>query len=456
MGACGLTLAPLMPLTSQQKKQLNRSRPGLFILVVSLLSTPWIFLYILGAQVRQHKPVVDQQAEAYFTKQRPQEQNDSAEVFEHFSGRLGLIPNITTNPPVIVSKQEQALLQTLDPSIIQYLQAQTAKIDGTLDPLPVELQSYVNSHQPILEALQSYLLTQPAPQWELDISQLTDVRYALPGFVNVLKVQRLLLISAIYYQQNDQSEQAFLALEASWQLNQAIKQRTDLTSQTLASVILAEQTGLVRHMDGVPVQWQRRMSVKAQPHSIMDGVSFETWLRYRIAQEGFLAIAPSTPTHPSLQRTLTLLWAKFSPRAYFQLVFLANTNSANSAIQKLSAMNVCDTPPIMAERMLKAEQTSRWRKSVALSPFLTTKRWKINEMRSLAQELSEKVLWAKHHHQESGTWPKALPMASSRTCPNEHWVYTVTEDNVMTITFSKRLITLPAIPLRYQDSSQRG
>jgi len=448
-----LTVTPRRPmkLPSKHKNKINRPQPKLFALILILFSTPWIVLYILGAQVRQQKPKLDAQSAAYFSQQLPQQQNNSAESLERFMSHVGLIPNIKTHPPITVTLQSRQAFHTIKPTLNQYLQRQVTNPSGSLEAIPPELQAYLTVAQPTLEAVQQHLATQPTAQWSLNLTQLQETDYALPGFANVLYFQKLLLLSAIQHQQQGRPSKAIEMLEASWQMNQAIKQRPDLTSQTLGSIVLAQQTGLVRQLENVPPIWQARMSAQHAQHSLIEGVEFENWLRYHISQEAFSQTLPPIAPGHSLNNFLSQLSTRFSPRAYFQLAALENTASADRAIARISQLNICDVPPVAAERIIDKVQKSHWRKHKALSAFTTAKRWKIEGIRSLAMELSQHILWAKQHRKESGEWPTQLSQSASDVCPNEHWTYAVQDDKTISITFSKRLIVMPVIPLHYKS-----
>ncbi|MEL7225283.1 MAG: hypothetical protein AAGL17_10545, partial [Cyanobacteria bacterium J06576_12] len=38
---------------------------------------------------------------------------------------------------------------------------------------------------------------------------------------------------------------------------------------------------------------------------------------------------------------------------------------------------------------------------------------------------------------EQGNWPETLPDLSSQTCPDEHWVYEVSPEGEMSLSFSR-------------------
>ena len=111
-----------------------------------------------------------------------------------------------------------------------------------------------------LVALQANLLENPAPLWEIDFEQMSEIGYSSPGFINVLNTQKLLLLLAASHAQKAKTDQMLQAMEASWRLNESISKHPDLVSQLLVSFTAEQQSGLLRHIEGIPVVWQRKMA----------------------------------------------------------------------------------------------------------------------------------------------------------------------------------------------------
>ncbi|MEN8443580.1 MAG: hypothetical protein ABG776_01050 [Cyanobacteria bacterium J06555_13] len=62
----------------------------------------------------------------------------------------------------------------------------------------------------------------------------------------------------------------------------------------------------------------------------------------------------------------------------------------------------------------------------------------------LAAELTHLVVQSKALAKEQGQWPDTLPDLSSQTCPSADWVYEVTSEKEMKLSFSQDLPWLPA------------
>lgn len=415
----------------------------------------------MGHRVRQQQPEIDRQAMQYFSNLPAYVQNESALELDRLATDLGFLTNGGSDPTLEINQDAAVAFKAITPSLLTFLHAQTTKTAGPLEAPPPDLASYLDTYGDKIEKIKTHVLNTEAPRWEMDMLHM-NIDSLLPGFVNVFHVQKLFLLSLIDAHQQGQTADSIATLEASWRLNQAIAQRPDLVSQTLAAIVSAQQAGLIRHLQDVPTHWQTRLSKQNQQRSVMDGVTFEMWLQYLATRRSWQTHRQTEQTSETLENlyssntgsleatSLANLSSLFSPEAYFQLVFLNTIANAQETLTQLAELDVCSTPPVVVERLIDTVQTARWHKGTALSPMVTAKRWKLAGDRALAGELSQQVLQVKQHFAQHGTWPDALATPNSLTCPGESWIYTVSEEGRVTITLSKALLTMPVIPLQYQ------
>ena len=472
-----------MKLTPQQKAQLNRPRPFLFLMIVGTLSLPWLLLFRNGVKSRHQQTEMAARSEAFFAQIDTYQRNPSAEQFDRLGADLGFAPNDPRDLIFQVDPEAKATYYAIESSLDTFLKDQIHKSSGPLDALPPALSVYLADSQLKLIALQSHILKGPLPRWEIDIEQMSAQNYPFAGLVNTANTQKLLLLAAIDYQARNQLEQMWQALEASWQLNQAITQRPDLISQVSASAIASYQAGILRHLDQVPAQWQSRLKQQAEQQSVINGLEFDVWLQYTMLSKLLSpAIAghsssPSAPSIAAAQDSASLLANKlpkalsywFSPVHYFNLTNIDTTQTAHRALSRLHDLDVCSTTQQQAEDLLAAEKTARWNEAIAPVPAVLARRWKVMGDRALALELTEKVLQAKQLSQateqplaaakpnrqllaQQKQWPKSLPDLTSQACPGEYWVYERTADNAIALSLSAQVIPEPAIPLHYESS----
>ena len=227
------------------------------------------------------------QAQAIFAQVDEQSKNASAQQFDRLAATLGFIPNdpLSLSPypdhPINAAAQEQ--YNTIQPTLNNVLSKQLGQVDNPLPALPPNLEAYLAATRPNLLVLQTHLLTQAPPRWEIDIVRMSEEGYPFPGLTNVFNTQKLLLLLALSHRENNQPTDMLSALEASWRLNQTTTQRPDLVSQISASTIADYQATLLRHTAGLSqpqlAKWQHRFAQQARQLSGIEGIRFETWLQ---------------------------------------------------------------------------------------------------------------------------------------------------------------------------------
>jgi hypothetical protein len=446
-----------LKLTPKQKEQLRRPRPFLFLLIMGAFSLPWLLLCKNGVQSRRQQAQMSVQSEAFFAQFDTYPRNASAKQFDRLGANLGFIPNDPRSLIYQLNPDAERAYYKIEEPLGQFLHTQAAKVSGPLEALPPELASYLKAAKPELDALQTHLLKGEAPMWEINADHMSDQNYPFPGLVNTLNTQKLLLLSAIDHHQRHQSSEMASALEASWQLNQAIARRPDLVSQVSASVVAEYQAGLLRHLDEVPPEWSARLAQQSDQLSVVKGLEFDVWLQYKSLQKSLALVV----TRSGMGMKALSYW--FSPVYYFNLANIDTARTAHRALAQLSVLDVCTTSQSMAEAILAKEETAEWNEAIAPIPAVLARRWKVAGDRALAQELTQQVLQAKQQakqqaqvanqapHQGTNQWPESLPDKASSTCPKEHWIYRRESDNTVTISFSKALMPAPSVPLRYQS-----
>ncbi len=443
-----------MKFTQKHQERLSRPRPILFCAIVGISCSPWLILLGTDTYLRQQQVQTNLQAEVFFAQVPLHLSNPAAEQVDRIGAQLGLVPNASYAVPILVSNSAAKDFAAIEDSLNKFLLSQSSKISGPLEALPSDLANYVTAYQPIIDALQRYLINSEAPQWEMDSDRMSDPTYPPPGFFNIRSLQKLLLLSAMQSQQKGQTTEVFDTLEASWQLNKTIAERSDLSSQVLVAVISAQRASILRHLDHVPPQWQDRMRSQLSLQPIMKGVTFETWLQYRIRQNAWIPTSLAKADAGFGEKLRVMFANRFSAQSYFKLVSLNSTQTAHKALQQLAELDVCTTPQVVAEERLAEIETARWNHSSAIEPSVVTKRWQTAGMRSLSLELSLHVLQLKAQFEATGAWPTAIAPLPSEACPDERWIYTTHKDGSISLSFSQKLLSPAAIPLTYHSQQK--
>lgn len=407
----------------------------------------------MSAQAREQQAAADAQAQTFFAQFSATSVNDSAQQIDRLGAALGFSPNARYLESVIIDQAAAADFRTIDQSLTRFLQTQTALVSRPIEPLPADLAAYLSVYKDRLDKAEQLILESSYPQWEMTLEKMFDPNYPSPGFFNIFYLQKLILLSAIDYHHQGQSAQMLSAMEASWRLNQAIAQRPDLVSQILSSIIVTQQASLLRHFEAIPSRWQSRLASQSPQQSILTGLQFENWLKYKVSQSISSVHRPSETLSSALSSALSGGFSGgfsgwFSMRSYFRLEATKAAITTDAALDLLATTDICSQSQVVVEKKLRELQVDRGKAETAFSSTAIARRWKNAGDRALALELSEHVLIAKQQRAEHGTWPTYLPNLTSQTCPNERWIYEVTEDT-MTLSLSKPLITGARVPLKY-------
>ncbi len=456
LGHLPYTLCILLKFNPKQRKQLHRPRPLLFFAVIGTLCLPWLFLLGANGYLRHQQKLIDAEAERFFTQISTHSGNASGQTFDALSAKIGLSPNATYSQPIFINGPNALAFQRIESMLSHFIEQQSNKVTGPLDPLPPLLQQYLVTQQADIDRIQAHLLTSPPPLWNMDIKQLTDASYLAPGFFNVRSVQKLLLLAVIDAHHRGQSAEVIATLDAIWQLNQAIAQRSDLSSQVSVSVISAQQAGLLRHLPNVPVYWQNRLVEQSHHQPVMKGVRFEAWLRYETLKAGWIPTAAPSKTASVSEKMQTGLSNRFSFQTFFKLLSIDSAQTLHRALDQLEELNVCTTSQAGAEAMLSDIQTAFWNSGTALSPEVMGRRWQTAGDRALSLELSQYILQIKQQQEKTGQWPNTVKSKRSQVCPGEQWRYQRNHDNAISISLSKQLLSPTAIPHLYRSASPSG
>jgi hypothetical protein len=415
---------------------------------MAIFGLPWMLLFWSGFQARQQQAEMAVRSGDFFNQFSSHSRNAAAKQFDELSLDLGFSANDASGLRSQVNPEAKLAYEAMEKPLTRYLKAQTRKLTGPLDTLPPRLSDYLSRYGDRLTPLQAHILQSESPQWEIDFDRMSDGNYAFPGFVNVLNVQRLLLLSAIDHSQQGRTGEMLAALEASWQLNQAISQRPDLVSQILVSVVSEQQAGILRHLENVPALWQARLTQQIGQQSVLAGLEFDAWLQYQTLQKSIL---PADATSGPTARLINALSYWFSPAYYLRLTTVDNAQTVHRALDRLSQADVCTTSQTAIEQVLMQETTAWWNRGRPVVADVIAQRWKTSGDRALNLELTQKVLQAKQLSQQSDQWPSDMPNLASEVCPQAQWIYQRNADNSISLSLNVQLAPAPAVPLQYQS-----
>lgn len=400
---------------------------------------------------------MDAIAQEFFQNYPATEQNDSAKTLDKLSASLGLnllSNSISENLPVSGGTAD---FQPIKETVGDYFNAQKIKEQGPLDPIPATVKTYLNNNQATLAQIQTHLQSQEAPVWHFDADLYADFEYALPAYIGLVDLRKLLLLKAVTHAQQNQSEQMVGALEAAQALIDVPAQRPDLISYLVSLIAMDDTIAIMRHLEGVPLGVSEQLLAMDQQQLGVDRLRFDNWTFYRSLSRAFNDPTRTEDLFSPVDFGLAVLPGGVLEKPYLALSNTNTTRLREKSYDQMLGENICSLDIEVLEAALLKE-VPWWNVigKVALPSFMA--QWRKGGDRMLGAELTHHIVQAKSLAAEQGQWPETLPNLASQACPGESWTYAVTPEGEMTLSFSQDLSKQRPgdpdnrLPLTYQAS----
>jgi hypothetical protein len=409
-------------------------------------------LWVLGGNwwARQQENQSQQQWQALTAQFAHRGANQAALQLEALSASLGInllgIKSDRPQPSPAEIKQVELIHQDLQ----AFLERQLEDATNAVEPLPQRLQNYLKVHATQLEAIRRQGLAGEMPQWDVAMPY-PDVTQVRPNFAGFVKLQRLLLVDALEKYQLGQTEAAIASLEASWRLNQALRDRPELMSQTVALIVAKTQAGTLRKMDRLPPVWPQRLIEHDYRQSFLVALNWESWLVGDLIRKRNLLAEPS---HSRLPR----LWHSIR-QPYFRLAALDAASKMRQAYRSLPQQNSCLFDAHTFDMDLDTSLAA-WNREREVTLFGFAQQWRTAGFLMVDLELTQKVLKTKAAIANPQTASR-ITHRPSLVCPQAKWIYRVSPEQGWSLTFSQTL-ERPAqevkglvLPLTYRAKAQK-
>ncbi|MEG4805395.1 hypothetical protein QUB63_32520 [Microcoleus sp. ARI1-B5] len=377
------------------------------------------------------------------------------------------------------SEDDRKAFEEIRQDLKQYLNAEIAKPNDTVNPPSEKLQRYLASKQTALAELRQQVLNNEVPHWGTDITWILegDMTAGLPSYLWPINFQQVLALDILEKYRKGQTQAAAEMLEVSWKINQSLTESPLLISQLVALIVTKYPAGVMRKAEILPAQWQQRLLEHDYRESILTSVQGEFLFKFKFLQDflwkhswssiqqrsgasSFLGIFTETNDPPTLQekildRTLShvLVWFKPAIKPYVRFCAIDSYQVYKRSLAPSRQQNVCvsDSAP--------AKDFAWWNyigRTSTIFPSQTSKAAKS----MLDLELTQKILQVKALTAKTGKWPASVPDMKSSICPGAKWVYRVAPDGTMSISFSEkpkwleeRLKGNGALPFTYSDKT---
>ena len=304
--------------------------------------------------------------------------NATAMRVEEIAARLGvsIVPPASDRPvPSQRSLQEyRDNLHDTKPVLWHLLSTTT---DSPAEPLPDRFRDFFRRHRADLDELHAALLAEPPPHWELR-ARLDE---GSPTFNQQghQMLQRMILLDGL-----DSEDRALLprALEASWQLNEALAGAQDPDAQMTRIQVARYQAGTLRLIDDAPEEWLGRMD--PQPHRAAWSpiIAIEGWRIFGSRGPG--VVARWMPGRETARRLSEL----------------------EAVVKDLEAADPC-APILLAATPPRVDEAA----FVALAVY----REEI-ELLAIDLAITRAIMEARRHRRLQGSWPAELAGLAEAPC----------------------------------------
>jgi hypothetical protein len=333
-------------------------------------------------------------------------------------------------------------------SAVDYLLAQFAKPEASIDPPPEETIRFLNERRVALDAIEALLVAGPPPEWALDLSIPADERRA-PNGLGQIRVQRILLARALTAAQGEHGDVSARSLEASWNLNESLRMRPETISALLGIAIARLEVGVLRKVNVEESVWEKRLTALNPRASLLDWIG----LHYRLnsLRKSWNAVK-NDADRSSFQPV-----RDFLERPWYRMEMADCSDLMRIELDRLRSSPLSDRS-FKAENEKKGLGLAHILASIALpnirNSFVRADRLVVDA------ELTSKILEARSLRRENGgRWPAAIPGIEASRYPEASWRYEASPDGGrMSIAFS-RALTFPdgqgwkrSLPLRFSSN----
>ncbi|AFZ05603.1 hypothetical protein Osc7112_1047 [Oscillatoria nigro-viridis PCC 7112] len=365
----------------------------------------------------------------------------------------------------------------------QYLDAEIAKPNDTVNPPPEKLQRYLASKQTALAKLrQQVLINNEVPHWGTDITWILegDMTAPLPAYLWQVNFQKLLALDILEKYRKGQTEAAAEMLEVSWKINQPLTESPLLISQLVGLIVTKYPAGVMRKVDRLPAQWQQRLLERDYRESVLTSLQGEYLSKFKFSQDfawkyswssileasdpfsglGILSLFQTETNYPPtlkdkiLDWTLShvLVWFKPVIKPYVRFCAIDTYHAYKRSLAASRQQNFC------ASDSAPAKDFAWWNYIGRTSTNLPSQTSKAAKS-MLDLELTQKILQVKALAAQTGKWPASVPDMKSSICPGSKWLYRVAPDGTMSISFSEKpkwleeRLKYKGLPFTYSDKT---
>jgi hypothetical protein len=353
--------------------------------------------------------------------------NGSTQLLERLAKQLELdltpktADSITADASASRSARERRELMS------RYLKSQLEKSEATIDPPPPEVRDFLADHAKDVSAIVDTLTKAEPLRWNFDPGSLRG-RQPIPDVYGLIGLQRLLLADALVTSATRNSTAASRMLDASWKLNQPLREIPDVMCQLIALAIARLQVGALRKVEVDATVWRPRLAEYDFKRSILDTQLLVIWPS--AARHRELLEIDSRRAKPLLERLRSTFEEPNGDIVWSQVL----------EKMRLSYLHVKDSP-LLDKEIWGTENGSNRNAADAIfsiqMPNLLDSFRRVDRL-VIESELTDKILQARSLRRENNLrWPAAVAGIEATRFPGARWIYAVSPQGTMTLSLSE-------------------
>jgi hypothetical protein len=372
--------------------------------------------------------------EAAFLRQFPKtENNQTANKLEELArGQLGIVLIGRPGDSWTFSESQQKAFQDIKEELENYLNTQAQNASSSFSEVPPTLREYLEKNADKLTAIRTLLLNNESPSWATDMSWISEGNIqTVPSYLGLVYLQKLFAIDILHKQQQGKTKEVQEALEASWKLNQSIKNDPLVIGQLVGVIATRVQIEVIQKLNGLPNSWQQRLLEHDYRQSILPSLTGELLhsrsVYRRLMSKPETALEVEDPNNPFTEEFaaeyVALGWSEWSTsmqKNFLRWDAIATYQSHTDMYKVLAQENVCT----WNFNNWRSTQEPIYGSVLDGSSFLSN--WWVRAGRMMLElELTQKILQIK----EMGANARNLPNVQSAICPNAQWTYQLDRPN---------------------------
>jgi len=315
---------------------------------------------------------------------------------------------------------------------------------GAVAP-PANVAGFLRNHAEDLEAVRHHLIERGVPVWEMDLRRAHAV--PIPNLIGHIDLQKLLVTDALAALANGDREIALADLEAGWVLMQALSDSPFLISQLISMSDARLIVGTLRQIEGAPLPWHDRLTGHDFRRGMIEALKFEGW---HWTQVGGPWEVDGVEWWGG-----KLLGSVAEP--YVRFCLAHTSDDYRERVTNLEAVGAICDHDLSARRADLNLSIPDWNLIAGLVvPSFGGIHRRIAQL-ELDLELTVKLIELEEDRRANGgAWPDAPQgVADSRACPGDRWIYEVSPEGEMTLTFSREIswpdLRGPRLPTRFEE-----